>query len=157
MFTMTLGWLRQRLSDRRAARIATPLAHLGCLFRVDAKVEGMAVAIGGWSPVQDSQGVIRKEKSLWFSSRLTPECAPWALAKGLPARTTSTLELLSSTVALVLLAPKDSRGPGTVGITGMTDSQVRFEDLVTGDVNSISLALCGDGTRCTTRASRFGP
>jgi len=74
--SMTLGWLRAQLARRRTARIAAPSAHLGCLFRVDAKAEGMAVAIGGWAPVKDGTGMIRKDLSPWFSIRLTPESAP---------------------------------------------------------------------------------
>ena len=97
---------------------------LGALFRVDAKAEGMAVAIGGWAPVRDSNDTIRKELSPWFHVRLTPQDAPWAFARGLPAHSISTLELLASLVGLVLLVPPGRPGAGVMTITGFTDSQV---------------------------------
>ena len=67
---------------------------------------------------------MRKDLSRLFSMRLTPEEAPWAFAKGLPARNISALELLASTVGLILLVPPEVGGAGTVVATGLTDSQV---------------------------------
>ena len=104
--------------------MAASRASLGTVFRVDAKAEGMAVAVGGWAPVKDSDGVIQKSLSPWFHVRLTKEEAPWAFAKGLPAGAISSLELLASLMGVVLLAPADRSGAGVVGITGLTDSQV---------------------------------
>ncbi len=119
-----LCWLHARLKSRRGAQICDAPAVLGSLFRVDAKAEGMSVAIGGWSPVRDESGLIRTDLSPWFSITLDEQNAPWAFARGLPARAITTLELLASTVALVLLVPADRRGAGMATVTGLTDSQV---------------------------------
>ena len=96
-------------------------------MRVDAKAEGMIVAVGGWAPRYNEDGSIAKHRSLWFSIRLDEKSAPWAYAKGMPSRTISTLELLASTIGLVLLAPAGMGAEGSSGIvavTGHTDSQV---------------------------------
>ena len=68
-----------------------------------------------------------KEKSKWFSLRLTEEEAPWAFVRGKPSRAISTLELLAATVGLVLLAQVSLAEPGVSGsvtVTGFTDSLV---------------------------------
>ena len=121
---MVMKWLRSRLSVRRSQVVPVAPTDNGAIFRVDAKAEGMTVAIGGWAPTRDGYGTINKANSKWFSIRLTPEDAPWAFAKGLPARNISALELLATTVALVLLSPPTLPGRGSVVATGLTDSQV---------------------------------
>ena len=121
---MVIIWLRDRLIQRRVQEIAVAQPNHGALFRVDAKAEGMTVAIGGWAPVVGHDGGLRTDLSKWFSLRLTPADAPWAFAKGLPARSISALELLASTVGLVLLAPEVEPGRAAVVTTGWTDSQV---------------------------------
>ena len=95
------------------------------VLRVDAKAEGLVVAVGGWSPHYNPDGTIDTSRSPWFHVRLTERDAPWAFVKGLPARAISTLELLATLVGLVLLAPPalDAHGAaGTVAVTGLTDS-----------------------------------
>ena len=67
---MVLEWLRGRLKARRAQEVAAVRPEAGPLFRVDAKAEGMAVAIGGWAPARDDHGIIRKDRSRWFYIRL---------------------------------------------------------------------------------------
>ena len=137
---MVLEWLRTRLRTRRAQEVPAARHTAGSLFRVDAKAEGMSVAIGGWSPTRDEHGVIQKSQSKWFHIRLTPEDAPWAFARGLPAHSISTLELLASLVGLVLLVPPSSPGAGTVTITGFTDSQVSASVVARG--MSTTYPLC---------------
>ena len=83
--------------------------------------------MGGWAPHYDAAGQLVVSRSRWFSLRLTEATAPWAFVNGTPARAISTLELLATTVGLVLLAPEELNAPGaagTVAVTGMTDSQV---------------------------------
>ena len=121
---MVLTWLRDRLVKRRTTPIAAEQKSHGALFRVDAKAEGMTVAIGGWAPAADETGCIRKDRSKWFSMRLTADDAPWAFSKGLPARAISALELLASTVGLILLSPPAAPDRGSIVATGLTDSQV---------------------------------
>ena len=48
----------------------------GALFRVDAKAEGKAVAVGGWSPVVDGSGRVRPDLSRWFSTKLMRKGSP---------------------------------------------------------------------------------
>ena len=69
----------------------------------------------------------RTDPSPWLSLRLDESTAPWAFSRGLPARAISTLELLASTVALMLLpsgADELCQKRGTIRVTGFTDSQV---------------------------------
>ena len=64
--------------------------------------------------------------SLVFHS-LAEEDAPWACVKGAPSRAISTLELLATTLGLVLLSPVELSEEGVAGsvtVTGFTDSQV---------------------------------
>ena len=124
---IVLRWLRDRIRARRSHPLRRR-AHLkNSLLRVDAKAEGLTVAVGGWAPYHDDSGNILVDRSSWFSVRLTEANAPWAFVRGLPARAISTLELLATTLGLALLAPPalDAAGSaGTVAVTGLTDSQV---------------------------------
>ena len=102
----------------------------------------MTVALGGWKPVRDSAGNIRKDLSPWFSLRLDESSAPWAFSRGLPARTISALEMLASTVALMLLpgvADGLRQKRGTVWVTGFTDSQVSANVVRRGMTTSFPL------------------
>ncbi len=130
--SMVISWLKSQLARRRSMPVSGPLQRQGCLFRVDAKAEGNSVAVGGWAPTAGVDGKVCIEKSPWFSLRLTPENAPWAFARGLPAHSISTLEMLASTVAVALLAPSHLSGEGTVAVTGFTDSQVASRVLTRG-------------------------
>ena len=109
---VVLGWLRDRLKQRRTHKVVARRALKRPVLRVDAKAEGLSVAVGGWSPHYDSDGRIRKESPRWFSVELTERDAPWAFVKGIPARAISRLELLATTLGLVLLNPVELSGPG---------------------------------------------
>ena len=140
---MVIQWLRDRIRDRRSFPcLSTP--SLGpAVMRVDAKAEGAAVAIGGWRPVFDGDGLIQKDISPWFSIKLSEADAPWAFSKGLPYKTISALELLATTVGLMLLAPFGTRrdpGRGVVMLSGLTDSQVSANVVAKGI--STSFPLC---------------
>ena len=124
---IVLRWLRDRIRARRAHPIHRRATLKNAVLRVDAKAEGLAVAVGGWAPFHDEEGCIVVGKSRWFSVRLTEASAPWAFVRGSPARAISTLELLATTLGLVLLAPPELNVQGvagTVAVTGLTDSQV---------------------------------
>ena len=82
------------------------------VLRVDAKAEGLAVAVGGWAPFHNEQGQVVTSKSRWFSVTLTEKNAPWAFVSGVPARAISTLERLATTLGLVLLSPPELDTPG---------------------------------------------
>ena len=124
---VVMRWLRDRLRSRRAYPVRQR-AQLGrASLRVDAKAEGLAVAVGGWAPHYGPGGEVLVHKSPWFHVRLTEKEAPWAFVKGAPARAISTLELLATLLGLVLLAPPELEVAGTAGsvaVTGLTDSQV---------------------------------
>ena len=125
--TMVLTWLRDRLTARRAHPVRRRLRIPSAIMRVDAKAEGDTIAVGGWAPAISESGDIDMARSPWFSLTLTEGSAPWAFIKGVPARMISTLELLATTVGLVLLSPPALGQPGAagvVGVTGLTDSQV---------------------------------
>ena len=124
---IVMKWLRDKLKERRTYRGQSRRTIKKSVLRVDAKAEGLVVAVGGWSPFYDEDGAIVKDKSKWFSVRLTEAEAPWAFVKGKPSRAISTLELLATTVGLVLLAPVALARPGVAGsvtVTGFTDSLV---------------------------------
>ena len=109
---------------------------------MDAKAEGLSVAVGGWAPHYEADGTINVGKSRWFSVELTERDAPWAFVKGVPANTISTLELLATTLGLVLLAPAELQSPGVAGgvtVTGFTDSMVSASVVTRGLTTSFPL------------------
>ena len=139
---IVMTWLRDRLRVRRAHPVRERLSLDGASLRVDAKAEGHVVAVGGWAPKKDKDGVIDPALSPWFYVQLTKENAPWAFVRGLPARTISTLELFATTVGLVLLAPPELDCPGASGlvsVTGLTDSQVSANVVARGLTTSYPL------------------
>ena len=98
---------------------------VGSVLRVDAKAEGLTVAVGGWAPVRNDKGETDVSGSPWFSLALAKDNAAWAFVKGEQARAFSTLELLANTVGLVLLPPGELDAPGaagTVAMMGLTDA-----------------------------------
>ena len=111
---IVLTWLRDQLTDRRApkARSRRPIAQ--SVLRVNAKAEALAVAVGGRSPYYNEEGKIVKERPKWFWVRLSENEAPWAFARGLPSRAISTLELLATTLGLLLLSEPGVAGSLTV-------------------------------------------
>ena len=114
------------------------------LLRVDAKAEGLAVAVGGWCPHHDARGNIVIGKSRWFSLSLTEATAPWAFVRGTPARAISTLELLAATIGLVVLTPDELSEPGAAGtvmVTGFTDSFVSSSVASRGLTTSFPLCV----------------
>ena len=124
---IVLRWLRDRIRARRARPVHRRATVKNAVLRADAKAGGLAVAVGGWLPFYGDKGCIVVGKSRWFSVRLTTTSAPWAFVRGSPARAISTLELLATTLGLVLLSPPElhARGAaGAVAVTGLADSQV---------------------------------
>ena len=113
------------------------------LMRVDAKAEGLAVGVGGWAPHYGPGGDIILGKSEWFSISLTEKDAPWAFIKGAPARTISGLEMLATTIGLVLLSPpRLADGTmGSVSVTGMTDSLVSSSVVTRGMTTKYPLCV----------------
>ena len=101
----------------------------------------MSVAVGGWRPVLDENGVISTALSPWFHIVLDQESAPWAFARGLPATAISALELLATTVGVILLAPRSSPGEGVLHLSGLTDSQVSSHVVRKGSTTSFPLCV----------------
>ena len=97
---------------------------LGELFRLDAKAEGNAVAIGGWRTANGA----RAWDAPWFAVDLTRVNAPWAFARGEPFRTIASLELLGVLVGVMVLLPqtdwaRDESSTGFVTFGCGTDNQ----------------------------------
>ena len=67
---MVITWLRAKLQERRACRCQNSLSLEKVSFRVDAKAEGLKVAVGGWSPMFGGDGLIDTMASHWFSVEL---------------------------------------------------------------------------------------
>ena len=47
---IVLTWLRDRLKARRVQKVLERTSLNRSVLRVDAKAEGLAVAVGGWAP-----------------------------------------------------------------------------------------------------------
>jgi hypothetical protein len=69
------------------------------------------VRLGGWRPVRDEDGTLRKDLSPWFAMELDEQSAPWVYWRGLPFKVIGALELLASLVALLLFGPERSCPP----------------------------------------------
>ena len=113
-------WLLARIRERRVHPVKSRSRIERALLRVDAKAEGVAVAVGGWAPHYDASGKVVVGMSRWFSVRLTEATAPWAFVKGVPAQAIDALALISTTLGLVLLAPPELRSEGTAGTDAVT-------------------------------------
>ena len=75
--TMLLLIMRHLEGQLRASCVAhcrEKAKDLGEMFRLDAKAEGDAVAIGGWR----TTGGARTRDAPWFALELTSRTAPWA-------------------------------------------------------------------------------
>ena len=137
---MVLSWLRRKLQERRSAPVASRPFSPTAALRVDAKAEGLEVALGGWMPVLGSDGRPDKSLSRWFSLRLTPSSAPWAFVRGLPSSQISTLEMLATTVGVVALDLKTNCPMAKrVQVTGLTDSQVSSNVVARGQTTAFPL------------------
>ncbi|CAK0791829.1 unnamed protein product [Prorocentrum cordatum] len=97
-----LRWLLENLERRRSVSVLSMPFRPKASFRVDAKARGDLIVIGGWEPGVDSDGRISAKVARWFSLRVTANDAPWAFDKGLPFKAIAALELLASTVALMV-------------------------------------------------------
>ena len=98
----------------------------------------------GGAPHHDVHGNIVIGKSKWFSVSLTEATAPWAFVRGTPARAISSLELLATTIGLVVLTPGELSGPGAAGtvmVTGFTDSLVSSSVVSRGLTTSVPLCV----------------
>ena len=137
---MVLSWLRRRLQARRAMPVAARSVAPTSTMRVDAKAEGLDIALGGWRPVLGPDGRPDKARSPWYTVRLSPSTAPWAFARGSPAGLISTLELLATTVGLVVLDVRAGAPlAGRVQVTGLTDSQVSANVVTRGQTTAFPL------------------
>ena len=98
--------------------------------------------VSGWFPVAGVDGRPLPALSPWFYYVLDQARAPWAFEKGLPYRTISALELLGSTIA-VMLNP-ECVTPGAVNsllFLGDTDSGVSCSAVSRGLSTSYPLCL----------------
>ena len=98
--------------------------------------------VAGWRPHTDAEGRIHKECSAWFAVELNESIAPWAYTRGEPYRVISALELLASTIALMVFGPAECLPvpcTAAVSITGETDSQVATSVVAKGATTSFPL------------------
>ena len=70
----------------------------------DAWAERNDVQVGGWRPSSDGSTT----KAPWFTRKLTRQNAPWAFGAGEPFRRIASLELFTTLLCVLLLAPKSS-------------------------------------------------
>ena len=82
--------------------------HVQEVFRTDARAEGEEVWIGVWALDHTDLRHCR-----WFAERLDRKTAPWVFAAGESYRAISSLELLSTLVALVLFGTPPGTKLGT--------------------------------------------
>ena len=102
------------------------------------------MAVGGWSPFVDKSGRVDASRSKWCSVTLTEETTLWAFVNGTPARAISSLELLATTLGLVVLTPDALASPGAAGgvmVTGFTDSLVSSSVVSRGLATSYPLRV----------------
>ena len=154
---VVISWLRDRIRERRMQPCAIKRSKLGSIMRVDAKAEGNMVAIGGWRPTHDAGGKVSPHLSPWFAVELSQETAPWAFEKGLPYKTISSLELLATTLSLIVFGPSilpRDQVDATVAVTGFTDSQVSANVVVRGI--STSYPLCCVAMELAVQLERRG-
>ena len=114
---MILEWIALRVARRKTVPCAERRSPCCVAFRVDAKAEGMQVAVGGWAPKAGIDGRPDPWLSEWFAVELTEQSAPWAFCRGEPFKTIMALELFATVAAVALL------GPGAIGGGGL-DAQV---------------------------------
>ena len=122
---LTLIWIKTRIERRRTYPCEAVRLDMEGALRVDAKVEGDEVGIGGWAPRVLPDGTIDKWGSPWFMVRLDKASAPWAYAKGQPFRSIMALELFATTVVVALLGPQLLSGRpsrGTVVLPSLADN-----------------------------------
>lgn len=125
---LVLSWIGRTLERRRSIGCSLFDPPIGELFRVDAKAEGLLVAIAAWS-TQPSADTLRAK---WFCVQLSPKLTPWAYertsAAGVPEPfpVVASLELLPVLVAVMVFCPlrREVKTEAEVGCYAGTDSQV---------------------------------
>ena len=144
LFVLSIvDWLRERLRARRSMGCATRTGARRESFRIDAKAEGDSIVIGGWEPNCYFKSRPDLKQVRWFSIKLSRTSAPWAFIKGQPYKVISALELLASTVAVLLFGPETAlpmQGLASAIVSGHTDSMVSTHAVVRG--LSTSYPLC---------------
>ncbi len=120
-----LEHLAERIERRRTYPSDSDWISTEFSPRVDAKADGADVAIGGWLPRRDANGILSKAASPWFSIRVEESTTPWAFCRsGEAFRTIAALEALATLVAVVVFAPLLPRRSSTpVVVTSVTDNQ----------------------------------
>jgi hypothetical protein len=95
---------RRLVEGARAVNCAARTSDLSCAYFADAKAEDGKVVLGGW----EARGNRPTTECRWFSIVVTPEVAPWFFPDGRPSRTIAALELLATTLCVILFAPERS-------------------------------------------------
>ena len=86
-------------------------------FRADAKAEGSKMVVTGWTCVDSDS-----KKCRWFSEELLRLEAPYFCMAGEPYRAISSLELLATLIAILLLKPEEG-ATGSVSCSAGTDNK----------------------------------
>ena len=152
-----IAWLRERLRARRSTGCASREGPRRESFRIDAKAEGKKIVVGGWEPKCYFKNQPDLKTVRWFSIELTEKTAPWAFVKGEPYKVISALELLATTIAVLLFGPEETLpedGLANVVVTGFTDSMVSTHAVVRG--LSTSFPLCVVAMELAAQLERRG-
>ena len=117
MIRLILEFFSQELAACSMSPCADRVRDMGEVFRLDAKAEGEAVAIGGWRV--DGSKMTKDAK--WFALKLNRRNAPWAFSRGEAFRTIASLELLGILVGIMILMPlEDFRKADYLGLLTMS-------------------------------------
>lgn len=120
MVKWILIWLAEAFEARVRISFGRPVGHLGERFRADAKAEGDLIVVGGW----ELAGHEGTAGARWFSLRLTRQDIPWAYVRGDPFRSVSALELLATTLCIMVFDPREKSTTGAqIALTASGDNQ----------------------------------
>ncbi|CAK0856214.1 unnamed protein product [Prorocentrum cordatum] len=94
---------------------------------LECEASGDMVTVAGWEAALPGEGGAppSTKRARWFYMELDQQTAPWAFSKGAPFRSISALELLASTVGLMMFVPEGvANWDGRCIASCLTDSQV---------------------------------
>ena len=120
MIMWILTWLAEAFERKIRFHFGRPHHHIGERFRADAKAEGDTIVVGGWelAVCEGTSG------ARWFSLRLARQDIPWAYVRGDPFRSVSALELLATTLCVLIFDPREDSTTGAqISLIASSDNQ----------------------------------
>ena len=120
MIMWILTWLAEAFERKIRFHFGRPHHHIGERFRADAKAEGDTIVVGGW----ELAGCEGTSGARWFSLRLARQDIPWAYVRGDPFRSVSALELLATTLCVLIFDPREDSTTGAqISLIASSDNQ----------------------------------